>query len=77
MSVFTQFDFDNDVVENQKVKVSSGIFSGGTGTLTAFYTASAQTATGSFYSVYHQDPDDSSTSSTNETNLILVLPILR
>ena len=60
MSVFTQFDFDNDVVENQKVKVSSGIFSGGTGTLTAFYTASAQTATGSFYSVYHQDPDDAS-----------------
>ena len=66
MSVFTTFDFDNDVVENQKVKVSSGIFSGGTGTLTAFYTASAQTATGSFYSVYHQDPDDSSTSSTAE-----------
>ena len=66
MSVFTQFDFDNDVVENQKVKVSSGIFSGGTGTLTAFYTASAQTATGSFYSVYHQDPDDESTSSTAE-----------
>ena len=66
MSVFTQFDFDNDVVENQKVKVSSGIFSGGTGTLTAFYTASAQTATGSFYSVYHQDPDDADFAATAE-----------
>ena len=66
MSVFTTFDFENDVVENQKVKVSSGIFSGGTGTLTSFFTQSAQTATGSFYSVYHQDPDDADFAATAE-----------
>ena len=40
MSVFTRFDFDNDVVENQRTKVSSGLFSGGSGTLTAFFTGS-------------------------------------
>ena len=38
MSVFTRFDRQNDVVENQKVKVSSGIFSGGSGTLQTFFT---------------------------------------
>tara|TARA_B100000029_G_scaffold516338_1_gene628827 strand:- start:1453 stop:2466 length:1014 start_codon:yes stop_codon:yes gene_type:complete len=59
MSVFTRFDFENDVVENQRNKVSSGIFSGGSGTLTAFYTSSTQTATGSYYSVYHQNPASS------------------
>ena len=42
MSVFKRFDFENDVVENQKVKVSSGIFSGGSGTLTSFFTSSTQ-----------------------------------
>ena len=57
MSVFTEFDFENDVVENQKTKISSGIFSGGSGTLTSFFTSSTQQATGSFLSVYHQDPN--------------------
>ena len=57
MSVFSRFDFQNDVVENQRVKISSGIFSGGSGTLTAFYTASSQgQATGSHLQCYHQDP---------------------
>ena len=59
MSVFTRFDYNNDVVENQRVKVSSGIFSGGTGTLTSFYTSSTQTATGSFLSIYHDEPNSS------------------
>ena len=60
MSVFTRFDFENDVVENQRVKVSSGIFSGGTGTLTAFYSSSTQGAqSGSYVSVYHSDPSGS------------------
>ena len=55
MSVFTRFDFSNDVVENQRVKISSGIFSGGSGTLTSFFTASAQgQVTGSHLSIYHQ-----------------------
>ena len=57
MSVFTRFDFSNDVVENQRVKISSGIFSGGSGTLTSFFTASSQgQVTGSHLSIYHQDP---------------------
>ena len=57
MSVFTRFDINNDVVENQRVKVSSGIFSGGSGELTSFFTSSAQVATGSFLSIYHEEPN--------------------
>jgi len=59
MSVFTRFDRQNDVVENQKVKVSSGIFKSGTGTLTSFFTSSTQTATGSYLDIFHQDPASS------------------
>ena len=66
MSVFTIFDRENDVVENQRVKVSSGIFSGGTGTLTSFYTSSVQNATGSFLHIYHQDVNEAATSATAE-----------
>ena len=67
MSVFTRFDFENDVVENQRTKVSSGIFSGGGGTLNTFYTKSAAgSITGSHLSVYHQDVNDSSYSATAE-----------
>jgi hypothetical protein len=66
MSVFTRFDFDNDVVENQRTKVSSGIFSGGSGTITSFFTSSVQNATGSFLSIYHQDPNEAATSATAE-----------
>ena len=61
MSVFTRFDRANDVVENQRVKISSGIWSGGSGTLTSFFTSSTQAATGSFYSIYHKDPNTDST----------------
>ena len=54
MSVFTRFDFNNDVVENQRTKVSSGIFSGGSGTLATFFTASALgDVSGSYYAVYN------------------------
>ena len=66
MSVFTIFDRENDVVENQRVKVSSGIFSGGTGTLTSFFTSSVQNATGSFLHIYHQDVNEAATSATAE-----------
>ncbi len=66
MSIFTEFDFENDVVENQKTKISSGIFSGGTGTLETFHTSSTQQATGSFLSVYHQNPNVALTSDTAE-----------
>jgi hypothetical protein len=66
MSVFTIFDRENDVVENQRVKVSSGIFSGGSGTLTSFFTSSVQNATGSFLHIYHQDVNEAATSATAE-----------
>ena len=61
MSVFKRFDRQNDVVENQRVKVSSGIFSGGSGTLTSFFTSSTQQATGSFLHIYHKDPNTDTT----------------
>ena len=66
MSIFTEFDFENDVVENQKTKISSGIFSGGSGTMSSFFTSSTQQATGSYLSVYHQDPNAGGTSETAE-----------
>lgn len=66
MSIFTEFDFEDDVVENQKTKISSGIFSGGSGTLTSFFTSSVQQATGSFLSVFHQDPNVAGTAATAE-----------
>ena len=60
MSVFTRFDFENDVVENQRTKVSSGIFSGGSGTLTTFFTASLLgNVSGSYRAIYHKVPSDS------------------
>ena len=59
MSVFTRFDFDNDVVENQRTKVSSGIFSGGSGTLATFYTASdLGDVSGSYYAIYNKVTSD-------------------
>ena len=61
MSVFKRFDRQNDVVENQRVKVSSGIIRGGSGTLTSFFTSYTQQATGSFLHIYHQDPNTTST----------------
>ena len=57
MSVFQRFDEDNDVVKNQRTIVSSGVFTGGSGTLTSFFSQSAQGAsTGSYIDVYHQNP---------------------
>ena len=57
MATFQIFDQDNDVIKNQRTVVSSGIFSGGSGTMTSFYSQSAQGAsTGSYIDVYHQDP---------------------
>ena len=36
------FDQENDVVSNIKATISSGIWSGGAGTLTTFFSQSAQ-----------------------------------
>ncbi len=59
MSVFTRFDFENDVVENQRTKVSSGIFSGGSGTLNTYYSSStAGAVSASYVSIYNKVTSD-------------------
>ena len=58
----TYYDFneETDIVKNQRVKVSSGMWSGGSGTLTAFYTSSAQgDQSASFVNVYDKAQSDS------------------
>ena len=55
MSVFQRFDRENDIVENQRTTVSSGLWSGGSGTLTTFFTASAD-ATAHVKDVYKTNP---------------------
>ena len=52
------FDQENDVVSNIKATISSGIWSGGAGTLTTFFSQSAQSSsTGNyFFDVYKTSP---------------------
>ena len=61
--IFTRFDSNNDVVSNLRQTVSSGMWSGGTGTLTTFHTSSVQSgSTGRyFYEVYKDNPASDST----------------
>ena len=56
--VFKIFETDDDVVKNIKSVISSGIWSGGSGTLSTFYTQSAQSSSAGkyFYDVYKTDP---------------------
>ena len=59
MGQFTIFNSETDVVENQRVIVSSGIFSAGAGSLTAFYTSSLQgNQSASFVNVYDKAEGD-------------------
>mgnify|MGYP003642281749 FL=1 len=61
MSTFQIFDKENDVVENQRTTISSGLWSGGSGTLTAAFTQSTNgNITGSFLDIYNEDPNLSS-----------------
>ena len=57
---YKAFNDDNDIVKNIKSVISSGIWSTGANTLTAFYTQSAQSSsTGKyFYDVYKTDHTD-------------------
>jgi len=55
MSVFQRFDIENDVVENQRTIVTSGLWSGGVGNLTTFFTASSD-ITAHVKDVYKTDP---------------------
>jgi len=61
MSTFQIFDKENDVVENQRTTISSGLWSGGSGTLEAAFTQSTNgNITGSFLDIYNEDPNLSS-----------------
>ena len=55
---FKLFDADNDVVKNIKSTISSGIWSGGSGTLSAFYSQSAQSSSNGayYYDIYKTSP---------------------
>ena len=55
---FKLFDADNDVVKNIKSTISSGIWSGGAGSLTAFYSQSAQSSSNGayYYDIYKTSP---------------------
>jgi len=56
---YTDFDSENDIVSNQNTIVSSGIFSGGAGSLTSFYTSSLQgDQSQSFINVYDKAQTD-------------------
>ena len=50
---FQRFNRQNDVVENQRTIISSGLWSAGSSTLTSFYTQSLNgNITGSFLDIY-------------------------
>ena len=58
---FQRFNRSNDVVENQRTTISSGLWSGGNSELTSFYTQSTNgSQTGSFLEIYNEDPNLSS-----------------
>ena len=55
---FKLFNAENDVVKNIKSTISSGIWSGGSGTLSAYYTQSAQSSSNGayYYDIYKTSP---------------------
>ena len=70
---FQRFNRANDVVENQRTTISSGLWSGGSAELTAFYTQSTNgNITGSFLELYNEDPN---LSSSAEVQFAVALPV--
>ncbi len=62
MNIYKPFDFDNDIIQNQESLVTSGIWSGDTGSLTTFFTSSTQIASLSgkyFIDVYNKTTSSS------------------
>lgn len=57
--IFTRFDLSSDVVTNQKVKVTSGLFSNSAGSLSYMYTSSLQSTTSKqyYYEVWDSNSD--------------------
>jgi hypothetical protein len=56
--IFTRFDPAQDIVANLRQTVSSGMWSGGVGTLTTFFTSSTQSSSNGqyYYDLYKTDP---------------------
>jgi hypothetical protein len=65
--IFTRFDVASDVVENQQTTVTTGLFSGNLGSLTAMFTSSNQSTSSTqyYYSVYN------STAATKESQFAI------
>tara|TARA_R100001443_G_scaffold72993_1_gene80974 strand:- start:738 stop:1760 length:1023 start_codon:yes stop_codon:yes gene_type:complete len=58
---FQIFNENTDIVENQRTTISSGLWTGGSSTLTSFFTQSSNgNITGSFLELYNEDPNVSS-----------------
>ena len=55
---FQRFNPENDIVENQRTTISSGLWTGGSSTLTSFFTQSLNgNITGSVLELYNVDPN--------------------
>ena len=55
---FKRFNPADDIVENQRTTISSGLWTGGSSTLTSFFTQSLNgNITGSFLELYNVDPN--------------------
>jgi len=57
---FTNFDIENDIITEEEVSLTSGIWSEGAGTLTSFFTSSVQSSSNGqyFLQVYNKVPSD-------------------
>ena len=58
---FVTFDQENDIITEEEVKLTSGIWSEGAGTLTSFFTSSVQSSSNGqyFLQVFNKVPSDS------------------
>ena len=62
---FQRFNPENDVVENQRTTISSGLWTGGSSTLTGFFTQSSNgNITGSVLELYKVDPNTDTSAET-------------
>jgi len=62
---FQRFNPENDIVENQRTTISSGLWSGGSATLTSFFTQSTNgNITGSVLELYNVDPNTDTSAET-------------
>ena len=62
---YQRFNPEDDIVENQRTTISSGLWSGGRTNLTSFFTQSTNgNITGSFLELYNEDPNQSSSAET-------------